>query len=262
MYIVGHTVITDQSQLPKCDPFSLSGIALMLPDYVRCHDWGYDRCFSKQPETEAGRLIRSHMLADWFVHYGDGPQREKKGWAYRNMTVYAKAYDDFRGEAARRKLRENVEMTDSRRGFCHTMVEYSIDTWLSDLGLVDSKFSFLVHTYGQLGEESGIGSAGSVRRMIEQEGIELINENLEQDIHSFGRRVRESKSPIEFAYRAGVKKFGLEDSDESVALMAEFISNGLKRLDHLELERFLTDCVSFLRHWMLDESRGEFAKWN
>jgi hypothetical protein len=237
----------------------------MLPDYVRCHDWGYDKCFEQNPVTPAGRLIRSHMLADWFVHYGSEFERQKRGWAYRKMGVYAKTYEAFQAEAVRRKLREDIPMNDSRRGFSHTMIEYSIDTWLANRGLVDDRFAFLKETYAQLGKSEGPGSLEAIARVIQQEGIDLVNEKMGQDVLSFGRRVEQSKSPVEFAYRAGVKKFGLDDTDDAVAFVGEFIEHGLKQIDDAEIEQFVDDCVSFLKQWMGSTRHAEAeesAQWN
>src|SRR5262249_56596835 len=124
MYIFGHCVITDIQRPGLFDVYGSDGVALMLPDVVRCHDWGYERCFCSRPSSIAGQLIRMHMLEDWFIHYGEGTVRKRVGWAYRKMAIYAQEYDNFFATAAARGLRHG-EPPDSRRGFCHTMIEYS-----------------------------------------------------------------------------------------------------------------------------------------
>lgn len=248
MYIVGHCVITDLSKPGPFDLYGSDSIALMLPDIVRCHDWGYERCLRERSSSIAGQLIRMHMLADWFIHFGDGVVRERVGWAYRKMSVYAREYDAFFHSAATRNLRRG-EPTDSRRGFSHTMIEYSIDTWLVRNGYFDGRFDSVRDALGRVGGEQGAGSLSWIRETMDAEGIESDSLDLSADATSFADRVMRSNDAHEFVYRAGVKKFGLKDCDDSISLMAETIEKGLRKIPGEEMRGIVDQAARFLTYW-------------
>src|SRR5215831_4445652 len=110
MYVVGHCVVTDRSGVWHTQEVYGEGIlGLMFPDYVRCHDWGYGCCFEPwwTESSVADRMIQAHLLGDYFVHFGRGTrERRREGWAYRNMGVYARRYEQFFSRAAAAGIRE------------------------------------------------------------------------------------------------------------------------------------------------------------
>lgn len=248
MYIVGHCVITDLSKPGPFDLYGSDSIALMLPDVVRCHDWGYERCLKERPSSIAGQLIRMHMLADWFIHYGDGVVRERVGWAYRKMPVYTREYDAFFSTAAARDLHHG-EPADSRRGFSHTLIEYSIDTWLVRSGYFDGCFDSVRDALGRIGCEQGVGSLPWIRETMNAEGIESDSPDVAADATSFADRVARSSDPQEFVYRAGVKKFALKDCGASIDLIADTIDNGLRKIPNDEIRGIVDQAARFLARW-------------
>ena len=249
MYIVGHCVITDIAKSSSFDVYGSHSVALMLPDVVRCHDWGYERCFQSRPTSVAGQLIRMHMLEDWFIHYGETTVRERVGWAYRKMAVYAREYDGFFSTAAARGLRHHGEPPDSRRGFSHTMIEYSIDTWLAHKGYFKDHFAGVRDALGSVGCKQGVGSLDWIAQTIDAEDITTSSPDWRADAKSFGDRVRKSGSPEEFVYRAGVKKFGLEECSASIDLVADVISAGLAKIPDDEICRTVNQAARFLSCW-------------
>ena len=250
MYIVGHSVIADLSTRGGFDFFGADCVALMLPDIVRCHDWGYDRCLGPRPSSTAGQLIRLHLLADWFIHFGEGTERERVGWAYQKMAVYARGYEAFFSAAAARGLYSGVPQ-DSRRGFSHTMIEYSIDTWLIRNGYFEGRFESVRDALGRVGREHGAGSMSWLRRTMAAEGVRSDSPDLATDAISFGDRVARSQSSEEFVFRAGVKKFGLQDCDASLELMSATLDKGLAQIPDEDIRLVVARAARFLSRWLV-----------
>jgi hypothetical protein len=189
-----------------------------------------------------------HMLADWFIHYGDGVVRERVGWAYRKMSVYAREYDTFFSAAAARDLHHG-EPADSRRGFSHTLIEYSIDTWLVRNGYFDGHFDSVRDALGRIGCEQGVGSLSWIRETMDIERIKSDSPDFTADASSFADRVARSSNPEEFVYRAGVKKFALRDCGASIDLVADTIDTGLKKIPDDEMRGIVDQAARFLAHW-------------
>jgi hypothetical protein len=138
MYVLGHVVTAERSGL--FGAVELSGgervLELMLPDLLSCHDWAYDRCWYRSEGTR-DRLVTAHMVGDAVVHYGREwtGERKRSGWAYLRMGQVARRYDEFWRIAMDNGWRlPDAGEQDSRRGWAHTLVEYSIDQRLADTG--------------------------------------------------------------------------------------------------------------------------------
>lgn len=246
MYIVGHYITTKLTNLFSNNTLNSSyGIALYLPDFVRCHDWGYENCFSMPTHTESQALIKAHMLGDWYVHFGPSSLKSKRGWAYKRMNVFAKKYDIFYKEAFEKNLFLNTSSRDSIRGFSHTMMEYCIDTYLSSKidhqGFIDIK-----NIFTDLGNQNSSWSTKSIENNLKHWGISGNFDQLETDIDSFKNRILLSNSAMELAYRAGVKKFHLVDSPESIQYVADIIHDGLERIGTNELDDIISDVTNFI----------------
>jgi hypothetical protein len=249
MYIVGHYVIT---ALSGCDAFDVGddrSVSVMLPDYLTCHDWGYERCFEAVPDSVEGRLIRAHLLGDWFIHYGSGRERQRSGWAYQKMAIFAREYDSFFAHASDRDLRDAGQPPDSRRGFSHTMVEYSIDTWLALNGHFSDQFAAVQRSLGSLGNRDvGVGSWQWIEQVASAEGVRSSSPAWADHVKSFASRVLTSTGPQDLAYRAGVKKFGLADRPESIALVADTINRGLSKFPSSEMQSAIEQTAAFVSH--------------
>lgn len=224
----------------------------MLPDYVRCHDWGYERCFKTKSFTLKQLFIEAHMLADWYVHYGEVSETPKHaGWAYQAMRPYARRYDRFFKEAARRGLRADVPPRDSVRGFGHTMMEYTIDTFLVRRGDFDGRFEKIRSILGQLGVADSIGSEKWLNETLESEDIPGEREVISREIKIYRERVLACKDAEEFAYRAGAYKFGLKPCEESVAFVKSFIDEGMQEIPAAEISEVVEGAAEFVGTWLL-----------
>ncbi|BBA95581.1 hypothetical protein RVR_493 [Actinacidiphila reveromycinica] len=136
MFVLGHLVsLAESGAFPDVDLAAGElGMTTMLPDLISCHDWGYNDAWSLAGQGKRAELVLAHMLGDAVVHYGAhwrGHVR-KSGWAYLRMGLVARRYDEFHTRAEERGWRRPGLERDSRRGWAHTIVEYSIDQWLAD----------------------------------------------------------------------------------------------------------------------------------
>lgn len=250
MYILGHYVTALLSRRFSAGVFTGEhGAALYFPDFVRCHDWGYARCFALPEHGTVSALIKAHMVGDWWVHYGPFSEPNRRGWAYRRMAVFARKYERFFDTASRLSLMcsQNQEL-DSVRGFAHTMMEYSIDTHLA-LRIDESTFFDLRRVARDVGSPEGPWSEESVRLKIAQNGVAGCFARLGEDLRSFSSRAASAAAPAEFAYRAGVKKFGLRDCAESIGLVAATIEAGLREIPGPEIDEIVFQTANFIaRH--------------
>jgi hypothetical protein len=250
MYIVGHVITAVCSGVIEPGQICDDGVfALMLPDYLNCHDWGYDNCFARSADALDRLLINTHLLGDWYVHFGaDVRERKRVGWAYRRMGVYARLYEEFFTRATHLNLRDEGEYADSVRGFSHTMMEYSVDTFLARRGDFEPFFVPVKTALQRLNKKEGPGSAEWVERTIEQQGIVTEEASL-SEIESFRSRVEQSSNAEEFALRAGVKKFRLKNCEESIHFLRTYIDEGLAVITESELLELINNTADFIGTW-------------
>lgn len=258
MYVVGHCVVTERSGVFASEEVYGEGIlGLMFPDYVRCHDWGYNCCFEPwwAGAPRSDRMIQAHLLGDYFVHYGRcTTEHRREGFAYRKMGAFARRYDEFFSRAADAGLREPGPPADSVRGFSHTMVEYTIDTCLARSGVFDSVFPRVHAALGRVASPEGNDTRAWVDDAIKRHRVVMQPAGLEEDLHSFGSRIQMSRSPEEFALYAGVKKFHLENCPESRELLREFLTQGLAEIGDAAIDECTNDCSRFISECMSRES--------
>lgn len=247
MYIVGHYVTTLLSQRFSTGTLNgNAGAALYLPDFVRCHEWGYANCFSLPDKDPISALIKSHILGDWWVHYGESEINKRRGWAYRRMAAYAHYYNTFYDVAHRESLIINPSgERDSVRGFAHTMMEYAIDTHLS-AHLPAKAFSAIKCCIEGIGASSGEWSMPAVQAVLATREITVKLNAIDADISSFRARAVAARTPAELAYRAGVKKFGLHDCDESLRLVSGTVAAGLASLGADEVDAAVSHAAAFI----------------
>lgn len=257
MYIVGHCYISSLTGLFSDREIYGSGIfPLLLPDYVRCHDWGYGHCFALPAGLE---LVQAHLLGDWFVHYGGAQteRRKKSGWAYANMAFYANCYQTFFAESARLGLRSALTPTESVRGFAHSMCEYTIDTYLARKGVFRPFFADVKNRLSRLGCGFGLGSLEWVRSYLAFWSIQSDSPDLVSDLASYRTRIAESEHEEEWAFRAGMRKFGLNQGKDSLCFMADYIDRGMARIGADEIEKVVADCAGFLLRWRINSAAAD-----
>ncbi|MEU4171804.1 hypothetical protein AB0F46_33600 [Streptomyces sp. NPDC026665] len=196
----------------------------MLPDFADSHAFAYTHAWEKEGDTDS-RLIRSHIAGDWWIHFGDDLTRpaRRRGWAYLRMGVIARRYEEFYALAHERGLAPTAVPNDSRRGWAHSMLEYSVDTHLARSGTLDHAFDDVRRQLGRLqahGEE--------IRAMLAGQQVLPWSQEVWRNALDYSARVALADSPEEIALLGAAGKFGLDYSRASRALVREFQSRILK----------------------------------
>ena len=238
MYIVGHCYVAEKSRVFPPHYPSAQGIGLlMLPDYVNCHDWGYEHY--KELTGQDGMLVRAHLVTDWLVHFGtlDVRPRQRRGWAYRRMGLASTFYDEFFKLAFDRHLSNSPEPKDSMRGFSHSMIEYCIDSAICRRGWFDSRFGSAVT------EALQALNFQTVQKILEELSIVVSNENdLQTEIASYAARIIIARDPEDLVLLAAARKFGLQVTTESAQFVRGFISRLLEIISNEEIDHVCEEC--------------------
>jgi hypothetical protein len=223
MFLVGHlhTVVEgDCAALKRL--LSTDVMPLLLPDVCDTHAPLYDRLPSWQPRGLSEWLLYSHMLGDWIVHFGPviARGRGRRGWAYQRMAVASALYDEFFVAACHAGLRPDSKPSDSRRGFSHTLVEYSIDTVVTRMRVYDSVFAPLrAALLDQLTLNAMLAHCASFG-LSSHIDVAALGAKVE----CFADRIARSSAPDDLARWAGVRKFGLERCAESAKFVGTYIN--------------------------------------
>jgi len=219
MYILGHAYVSQNLPSADCGFVINDGMrALMLPDYADSHPFAYEHAWSMDAD-QAGRLVRSHIAGDWWVHFGDNLEESarRRGWAYLRMGVVSRKYNDFYQEAYDKGLCDSPEPNDSLRGWSHTMMEYSIDTYLARTGRLDDSFRRVREQLGNLA-----GHADEVCSFFEQQQVRPWSQAVWRHALAYSLRVAIADAPEDFAVLGAVGKFGLDYGAESRKLVLDY----------------------------------------
>lgn len=249
MYIVGHSLSVVDSG--ACAPDELDGfgvVAAMLPDILDNHAWGYGTCFTWPADTDVTRFIRAHMIGDWFVHFGERNSADREGWAYRNMGHYAAQYEDFFRRAYQTGCVSQEAPSDSRRGFSHTMAEYSVDLWLSKCGRFDRYFDTARAALGTLGreEDDEPGSSHWLRRAMSEEKMPTEYRKASGQVESFRERAQMSREPGEFVIHSIMHKLGFAFTEQSRDFVRDCLDDGITTMGTAELDKHYRECCGFI----------------
>jgi len=246
MYIVGHFVTSKLAGLFE-NGIGRNLTFLMIPDYIASHDWGYHHYSMLDTKSEIMKYFKSHMLGDWFVHFGDQKEPRKSGWAYKNMKLFAKKYNLFFLEAEERGLlRKDLTRRDTIRGFSHTMMEYLIDYYMSRSLMCND---LLYYSKRYLGEELLQQPLFWLNDFVNKEEIACAI-SLEEGARCFGNRVLLSTRLEEFVLRAGIKKFGLTPSVESMSFIASHLEAALLEFPLSKIDQVVEDTALFIKKYL------------
>lgn len=212
VFVLGHVATIGESGVFH-DLDLLAGeevLTLMLPDLLACHDWAYDRAWGWSGCSVTADLVCAHMLGDALIHHGPRwtPQRRKVGWVYRRMGLISRAYEAFFDHAEGLGWRNPALARDSRRGWAHTMVEYSIDQWLADTGVFEE-----VQEAATSAAQATLENRTWVDRVVDDLAVDPSKPIATQPSRYCGALARAVR-PDEMHLRGLAVKFGLDERDE------------------------------------------------
>jgi hypothetical protein len=214
VFVLGHLVTLHESRaFPRLDlDQGEHGMTAMLPDMLSCHDWGYSNAWRLAGAGVQAELVLGHMLGDAVVHYGARwtGLRRKSGWAYLRMGLVTRRFDEFHDYATAAGWRPAGLPTDSRRGWAHTLVEYSLDQWLAD-----HRDLSLMHRAVRAAATDTSENLSWVHGLVAEHVIETSKPLATQPYRYCGALIR-SAEPDEMHLRGLALKFQLEEHPDAL----------------------------------------------
>ncbi|HDR7799683.1 TPA: hypothetical protein QCY03_003484 [Bacillus tropicus] len=247
MFVFGHVLTTMDSNIFRdIDLEAGEGvIGLMMPDMLSSHDWGYENCWNVKSISMDTKLIQAHMIGDAVVHYGSRWNKPltRKGWAYKNMGVIAKEYHQFFDNAKEAGfLIDETKPRDSIRGWAHSLVEYSIDQYLTDTRNLVVPFESIRREFRKL--ENNIEE---VNTSIQNIGIIPSKPYPSQPLRYSGV-ISRSEEPDEFHLRGLASKFGLVESPEVLNWTRSILRRIIQDLGKDDLENVISEITKVVNN--------------
>lgn len=215
MYIAGHVYVVQQAFERDIDIFQL-----MQADIFRSHD--YSAITEKNYEIiESEPYMYLHLLGDYHIHFGNRHQELKAGWVYQKMGIASDTWKKMHN------FGYNIE--DSKRGICHSLVEYVVDIYLEKnnlcVDLNDLKFQLTHDKVNQA--ECDIQSR--------------------EKAHDYINRVQLSESYHEILARAAANKFFKTKKQEITDFFYDELLVIYHRLDEQSIENELRNNIEFIK---------------
>ncbi|WP_374129603.1 hypothetical protein [Sphingomonas sp. 28-62-20] len=251
MEIIGHLYAAEMSGIHAAhELYGEELIETMMPNILHCHDWAYRACW--QPERAPPRLratvrrLRSHIVADWLIHYGDRTTTEKRkcGWAYRRMrTASALAPRFFADAAARDLLRSDALLParwdkKQRLDFNHSILEYALDLLWGDALLDRARTRDLCRALARLADRD-------VRRgyLALYAGLGAWSERpiayRERSIDSIVDDAYRARHASDFAVRTTARKYGLKTDPAALTHVRGLLEAVAAAIDRADADALL-----------------------
>lgn len=248
MDLVGHCAVAAWSGVhSERDVFGPGIVALMLPNVLHCHDWGYQHLWDLAAFDGALRpvtaLMRTHVLADWVVHYGDEQKslKRKVGWAYRRMGhAHARSKGFFEG--ARRQDLLRSDATDpgqwtrkQKLDFAHSITEYALDFVLAPSILTSARFADVKDHLSRMADP-GVHGRAWLASTAAALGVATDRPRtiVEQSIEGLAHDARTAEGPEAFAVGTTLRKYGFYLDARSARYVRNFIDSISAHLDAVE----------------------------
>ncbi|MGM3160327.1 hypothetical protein ACS25C_06015 [Dickeya undicola] len=215
MYIAGHVYVVQQAFKRDIDIFQL-----MQADIFRSHN--YSAITEQNYEIiESEPYMYLHLLGDYHIHFGNRYQELKAGWVYQKMGIASDTWKKMHN------LGYNIE--DSKRGICHSLVEYVVDIYLERNNLcVD---------------------LNDVKLQLTHEKVNLAECDIQsrEKAHDYINRVQLSESYHEILARAAANKFFKTKNQEITDFFYDELLVIYHRLDEQSVENELRNNIEFIK---------------
>lgn len=255
MDMLGHCEIALRSGLHDAEEVYGEGLLdLMLPNMLHCHDWAYAHMWQVDQRPEdllpAARLVRSHIVADWVIHYGDEETHRKRkcGWAYRRMGMAKVASERFFANAgiAGLLLPEAVLPAywnkKQQLDFHHSIIEYCLDILLAD-ALPMHHFRRMKAVLSGLCGPDGAYWRARVNERFARLGATSDHDAifLARSVEGMARDAVAADRPDHFAIATVVRKYGFIDEPTAYAYIRRWLEEIAAQLDPQDVEHTLSD---------------------
>ena len=253
MDLLGHCEIALRSGLHDADEVYGEGLLdLMLPNMMHCHDWAYASMWnigSQRPDLlPAARLVRSHVVADWVIHYGDEAThfKRKVGWAYRRMGLAKAGSEKFFSDATSAGLlRPDAALPHEwskkqKLDFNHSIVEYSLDLLLA-ASLPARHFHQIKAALSRLQGSDGACWRAHVRQRFCDLGASSDHEPifLARSVEAMALDAVVATRPDHFAIATVVRKYGFVDEPRTYTFVRRFLEDVASQMNSEDIEATL-----------------------
>lgn len=238
MDLIGHCAVAALSGVhSERDIFGPGVVELMIPNVLHCHDWGYRNLWDISGIDHALRPVaeqmRTHIVADWVVHYGGVQTSEKRkdGWAYRRMGLAHRRAAEF-FEGARRRDLLRTEATDPvswskkrKLDFAHSIAEYALDFIVAPSIMTPSRFADLKTHLGQMVDDEATRGRRWLKATAQALQVETDQpaEIVGRSIEALAYDACTAESPEAFAVGTTLRKYGFHVDRPSAAYVRDFI---------------------------------------
>lgn len=236
MDMIGHCITAIRSGVHhEREIFGPGLIDLMLPNIMHCHDWAYGSvwCADRFPPSVAAsaRLVRSHIVADWIIHYGSTCTNRKRkcGWAYRRMAEAQKRTRAFfEGAEKEGLLRANARRPENwskkeRLDFSHSIVEYACDAILAISAISRDQLKDICRQLQSMrdpGDRRAVATFRSLGAVSDQSEAFL-----RRSVAAFAHDGATARYSIDFAVSTTVRKYGFHKSAAANSYVRTFIED-------------------------------------
>lgn len=250
MDLIGHCAVALASGLhDEAEVFEGGLSEMMLPNIMHCHDWAYATVWEvdrfPDPLRSAAQRIRSHIVADWVIHYGVETTRAKRkcGWAYRRMGFVnrraVRFFDDadFLGLLNSSAVHPDRWNKKRRLDFAHSIVEYAVDFLIAPGFMSPSRFRSVKRELAALDRAAPGDARTRLKRLFSSLGAwsDVSPGGLERSIDGMAYDAATSETPEDFAVLTTIRKYGFNDGQASRGYVRDFLDAAARELDQDEV---------------------------
>ncbi len=262
MDLIGHCAVALDSGLhDEAEIFGPGLPEMMMPNILHCHDWAYatmwDVALLPAPLRTSALRIRSHIVADWVIHYGGSTTRTKRkcGWAYRRMgAVHRERHAFFARADALGLLGSRAVMPDQwtkkqRLDFAHSIAEYALDFRLSMRTTTLDAFASIKRSLAALDASAPGDARRRLRRLFAALGgwSDRDAAALERSIDAMAHDAATAQCPEDFAILTTIRKYGFADTPAARRYVGGFLDRIAVDLDRTDIDAMLRDVSAAVR---------------
>ncbi|HEX8380690.1 MAG TPA: hypothetical protein VF619_09110 [Allosphingosinicella sp.] len=250
MDLIGHCAVALASGLhDETEVFEGGLPEMMLPNIMHCHDWAYSTVWEldrfPDPLRDSARRIRSHIVADWVIHYGAETTRTKRkcGWAYRRMGFVnrraVRFFDeaDFLGLLNSDAVHPDRWNKKRRLDFAHSIIEYAADFLIAPDFMSPSCFRSVKRELAALDRGAPGDARARLQRLFSSLGAwsDVGADGLERSLDGMAYDAATAETPEDFAVLTTIRKYGFNDGRASRAYVRGFLDAAARELDQDEV---------------------------
>jgi hypothetical protein len=253
MDLIGHLgVIEDAGLLSGDQLWGTEALIAFLPNLAHCHQWAYESLWDvhRRNDLTRARVIQSHMICDWVIHYGPKwtPVKERVGWAYQEMPAAVERLDTFMDHVVATGMvitdpREQDTREHLERDFGHTSVECALDLGLSQRYTSEARLASVCEEFRRWGNDDYRSKLLQI--VFDETGGYTLEPPavLDRTATEYARWSHVVRRPYEFAALTIISKYGMVESREAIDFVLSFLDELARGFSPSESRRCVGEIV-------------------